>query len=345
MCYDFDRRIRIMKKFSMSSIGLLFLFSHNTLAQVDYSKCREFMHTGTGAMSYAPFDLQSNGRISPHQNVLSYSYDKSKKQDIIVYEIRRYESPTTSTPSSGRATQNAERVRVVIQRDEQGNIVEFIKDNDYQLSQADLDRQVRQLAEWSKQGMQIPFSRLSRSTVKFEIKNGQCVPIVSKSTVLVGPKINGRKSEMTHFNTNLCKDIDDFLKSNPEAASCFKKNLNDKISSIFDKYKNDNTQSQLSLGLGVPYGIGIGSHYGPSYYGPSLEQRLSYRSGNFPGTNDLIKERLRKLTGTSPVISAHMILQNCHQQGLFPFIEDAKIWEKTDGEAQTRSGATSTESR
>ena len=133
----------------------------------------------------------------------------------------------------------------------------------------------------------------------------------------------------TRFNTNLCKDIDQFLKQNPEAASCFKKGLNDKMTSIFRKYNSH----------AIPAGIDVGG-YGYGLHANSLEMQIN--KGRFMPTNPEKETKMRKSMGTSPVIIGHMILQNCYQRGLGSFIDDPKIWEKAVSSSEGGEGRPST---
>lgn len=339
--------------------------SLNTVHATDYSKCTNFLNpkgfSGSGGqgglgfsmMPYTPFSLQNDGTIKPHNDVISYKHDDEKMQDIIVYEMPSYDhiSPE-NLESSNPYKQRMRRLSVTIQRDDKGEIVEIL--NDQNISQSDIDRQVKmqrklyesttpeetrkRREEQSGGNFQLPFYAHSSTRIKFEIKNGQCVPVESKNTALVEPKKDGKTFETTNFNLNLCKDIDNFLNENPDAASCFKKNLNQQVSSIFNKYVGQNSQYPSPMpgfGMGGPIG---GFYGGYNAYGfGSLEQKMSL--GKFWGEEDA-KENMRKLTGSSPVITSHMILQNCYDIGLGSFIDDPKVWEKTGVQELPNAGET-----
>ncbi len=334
---------------------LLITLSLSSAHAADYSKCQDVInpHRGFGnggqgggfgfsMAPYLPFSLQKDGKIKPHDDVISYKYDDDKKQDTIVYEMPTYDFMTPEDlESSNPYKQKMRRVTVTIQRDDKGEITEI--KNDQNISQADIDKQVKMQREMHERNTseemrkqwkesfgddyQLPFYGHSSTTIKFEIKNGQCVPVKSVNTALVEPKKDGQTFDTTNYNLNLCKDIDNFLKKNPDAASCFKKDLNKEVSSIFDKYIDQKTQYPGQMG-----GFGMGGFMGGPYggYGSfglgSLEQQLNH--GKFWGNEDQ-KQNIRKTTGSSPVITSHMILQNCYNQGLGSFIDDPKIWEKT----------------
>ena len=344
------------------------MFSHHAMAEVDYTKCINFINpksamSGIGlgiglgiyGNKYVPYSLQIDGKIRPHRDVVSYNHDQSKNQEIIIYETPSY-SGGISLKGGGSKGFNSEnpykqqmrRAKVIIQRDSQGNIVEIV--NDQNPSQAEIDKQVKTQRQFYEEGtsesvraandswakkilghekFQPPFYRLSHSTIKFEIKNGQCVPLESKNTALTEPKKDGKKTETTNFNINLCKDIDDFLKKNPEAASCFKKDLNDKITSVFDKYLDNENRSYPYLGYS-----GAGNFFGgPGAYGiSSLEDKFDTLGVAKFSSNNSGK---LKAIGSSPVITGHVILQNCYSQGLGSFIDDPSIWEKTGVNQET----------
>ena len=48
-------------------------------------------------------------------------------------------------------------------------------------------------------------------------------------------------------------------------------------------------------------------------------------------------QKTRKLTGRSPIISGHMILQKCYNQGLGQFINDPEIWKDSKINSGTNS--------
>lgn len=356
-----------MKKTLYKSL-LVFTVCTSAAHAVDYTKCMEFINpkdpfssksvgnAGWGMMGiYRPFELLSDGKIKPNDDVISYDTIDDKNQEVIQYDM-----PTFGVISLNESDKknpfkhDTKRITVIIQRDDKGNIVEII--NDENVSQSDIDQQVKiQRAHWERntpeemkrpykrleeksgQKIQLPFSRYASSSVKFEVKNGQCVPVESKNKILIEPKKDGQTFETTNYNVNLCKDIDNFLTKNPEAASCFKKDLNKQITSIFERYKPKDQQFSSMVGPfggGIGYG-GVNSGFGMSFGFGSVEQMMS--QGMFWGDEDQ-KSAIRKTTGSSPIIAGHMILQNCYNQGLGTFIDDPSIWEEAGVKTQKSSG-------
>ncbi|MCY4643326.1 MAG: hypothetical protein OXB88_01785 [Bacteriovoracales bacterium] len=256
-------------------------------------------------MPNVPFTLKENGKVEPLSGVISYKYDKAKKQDVITYEAPFFDA--------SNATTRMKQVKAIIQRDDKGNIVEIR--NDQNLSSADLKKIHTQYQKVvSQRGQTLnspPFATLSHGIVKFEIKNNQCTPVESQNVYLTEPKVGGETTYTTNFYLNLCKDIQDFFQKNPEAESCFKNDLNQKMSSLFSQYQSTRVLS----------GVQGGGFPGP----PSLESLLYRDVGGFGPK----RKAHRKGLGMSPIISGHMILQQCLEQQLEPFLADDTIWQKT----------------
>ena len=343
-----------MNIFLKSTIALSLLYSTSIFANIDYSKCAEFLNPkpqyqglyGNTSRPYLPFELKPDGKVNPHKDVISYKNDKTKNQEVIVYEMPYFEFPSSEQSNlQNPFKQKMRRVSVRIQRDENGNISEIV--NDQNISQAEIDKQVKlqkdlylkntppeivkqhqQMSEQNGVEFHLPFQAMSHETTKFEIKNGQCVPLESKSSFLIEPKVGGNTHESNNFNTNLCKDINDFLSKNPEAAACFKKDLNQKMSSIFSKYSAPKTNN-LGMGMGMggyPWMGSLGGIYGFGMM-TRLDSHLLFNSGTAWGNDEQV-ENYRKMSGTSPVITGHMILQDCQTSGLTSFIEDTEIWKE-----------------
>lgn len=343
-----------------AAITTSIVFSTSSFANVDYSKCSEYLSPRTPfgggfASIYQPFQLESDGKITPHEDVISYNHDRTKNQEIIVYELPTYEFSTLDQNNMQNPyKQKMRRVTAIIQRNENGQITEIT--NDQNITQSEIDKQVKlqrdlylkntppevvkQHEEMYAQnglGSHLPFLRLDKQTTNFEIKNDQCVPVDSKNHFLIEPKADGSTYESKLFDINLCKDIDSFIEQNPEAAACFKKNLNEKISAIFQKYS---PPQPTMPGGGFPgMGMGLGGSFpGMGYMGYTgisggfgmmsrLDSQLLTNFGILQGNEEQV-DNFRKMTGSSPVITGHMILQECHTNGLTSFIDDEDIWEE-----------------
>ena len=102
--------------------------SHRVFANVDYSKCMNFIseaQTGFGhsvarGIQYLPFDLQTDGKLKIHDGVTSYNYDRRKKQDVISFDRAMIFGVGIALNGSQPKT------KITIQRDNKGNIVEII---------------------------------------------------------------------------------------------------------------------------------------------------------------------------------------------------------------------------
>ena len=135
---------------------------------------------------------------------------------------------------------------------------------------------------------------------RFQVKNGQCVPIDKKTIIIRFAKDTGKelKYEMTFQNLQLCKDIDNFLKTHPQAASCFNKDLNKKMLSVFEKHIKTS---------GVPDEARLFATSTPDF-DHSLESRLfSIRKDTLmaPGVSS------EKRFAISPIIEGHKMLEYC----------------------------------
>ena len=265
----------------------------------DYSKCKEFFSpSGLGNPS---FSMDKDGKITPHPYVISYESDDKNKEEHISY-VNDYNLA------------HSDLLKTTIKRDDKGDIIEITHANDY--TQENLDRMKKTLRRYSPNS---PFLAFSHSTIKLEIRNGECVPVKATAHNLIQPKVGGTTRPSSLYNTKLCKELDDFLKEHPEAEACFKDDLNDKVSKIFEPYKS--YQAVYGMGGGMsPHGLFTG------FFG-RLDSLLV--DDDFLNSNP----SSRKFTGRSPVISAHIILEDCRSQGLEPFIKDENLWKKAAAKA------------
>ena len=312
------------------------LFLLNNAVATDYSKCMNFLdprtsHAPPGSSYSAPnkilfFRLRDNGKVEPNSQVLSYTIDKNKKQEVVNSTLPAFALSMDLIREDIDPVKDIRSVKSIIQRDENGNIIEIRRD--LNLSSTDLKRiKNRQEKFWKQKNKANPnaknyyppvFSTLSHHVTKFEARNGQCVPVESQSLFLTEPKKNGKTATYTHFNLNLCKDIKDFFQKNPDAESCFRRDLNRKMTSIFSKYSSKYLHPAQKPS---------------SLY--SFSQSLERQIDKFA----YMRELGDKNRGKSPVIAGNMILQKCRDIGLGPFLNDPSIWKKTKTAPKQRGGA------
>lgn len=304
---------------------------------------------GGGPLGYLPFEIDDKGKITPHDDVKSYMASDNG-DETIMFEMPSFIPVSDPNKKTNPYKQNMRQVSVEIKRNGSGEIQEIVYDQNY--TQAELtamhaqlqefyqqskpEEQRKQNDEWAKQngqeGFQVPFFTQSATTVKFDIKNGQCVPMEVKNESLLEPKVDGSTYETTQMNTPLCKDIRDFLNENPEAAACMKSDLNKKMGDIFSKYTPEGfgmPGGSIGIGVGFPGG-GINGGYGMGgfgmpMWGMSIENYLMANQ-NPEWIPEGEREAYFARFGSSPVITGNMLYQQCIDNGLSPILEDESIW-------------------
>tara|TARA_B100001971_G_scaffold37960_1_gene33010 strand:+ start:54905 stop:56032 length:1128 start_codon:yes stop_codon:yes gene_type:complete len=353
----------------MQKILLLSLLLSSFAYSADYTKCAQYLNPsmnyledspsinpgigggfGTfGPLGYLPFEIDNTGKVTPHNDVVSYSQEENGNESI-TFEMPSFVPDNNPNKTGNPFKQKMRQVKVNIQRAENGDIQNIIYDES--LTQAEIDamqasartfyeqntpEEIRkQNEQWAKsaglESYQLPFYAQSKKTLSFEIKNGQCVPMELKNEALIEAKADGNTFETTQSNTALCKEIDEFLEQNPEAAACLKSDLNTKMADIFKKYIPNQSSGGWGYpgigGMGVGYGgMGFGGYggYGMPMYGMSLENYLMGSQSLEYIPEDQRDAYLARI-GSSPVITGNMLYQNCIDGGLGPIIEDESIW-------------------
>ena len=208
----------------------------------DYSKCAELFNNPleTGGdfyiirsgpfvpdrLRFIPFDLQKDGSIEVHEDLVVSR--ETRKIDGGTETTIRYASPPLDmleSLDSGkriRAMVNAHRAglsgdgdakpkpaKVVIKRDEDGNISEIIEelpDNKIDISTL--------------------YTSLLENRTTFETKNGQCVPI--RLSMVVRSTTGYTAESVTHF-TPLCRDFIELFEENPQLTHAISKQINDEV--------------------------------------------------------------------------------------------------------------------
>lgn|GEM_PF-4874732 len=330
---------------------------------MDYSKCRDFLtpkpsknNLGFRASpaGYLPFDIADDGSISPHGDVIRSEKSKDGRSHFISFEIRDDYAYLSKTDTDSEKRTNPHRVpmrkvTVEIERDDQGHISKIITDN--KLNKTELQKiqdnltkhQLANMNEHQLKNMenflqdeeyQAPFYQRTGANVSLRVQNGECVPIEQEERFLTEPKPEGLTKKRKLYNTELCHDIDEFLKEHPETAACFNPELNSKMAKIFKDYYPRPEMNEFGGGM---YGPGVGGH-GPGHSN-DLESKLG--SHSLRGKNSKMNQQLDIAIGRSPVISSQMILQDCYNMGLGSFIDDPTLWEAAG--AVSNSGNSSEE--
>ncbi len=163
--------------------------------------------------------------------------------------------------------------------------------------------------------------------ITFDIKNNKCIPVVAhKSTNFNGNDIKG-----TLFDTELCKKIEDYFDSNKNLNRCFDPKSKENLA--MKRLLERNGYNMRSIVQKVAPFTPVMNRY---MY--SIEQKIltgssevfDFRSSNTDKEN---KEMLGVLGG-SPLISGHMILNDCYDRGLKPLLLDDSVWTQVRNEVE-----------
>ena len=110
---------------------------------------------------------------------------------------------------SGDGDAKPKPAKVVIKRDEDGNISEIIEE----------------LPD-NKNDISTLYTSLLENRTTFEIKNGQCVPI--RLSMVVRSTTGYTAESVTHF-TPLCRDFIELFEENPQLTHAISKQINDEV--------------------------------------------------------------------------------------------------------------------
>ena len=338
-----------MNKFSQLILIGLFFGNGVFASEIDFSKCEKFFAVRTMA-PVVPFDFKGNGKMEIghlRQGKISYKHDPNKRQDIFNEQRRVVTLKFTEDLENGKITAdswlNAKKesqywrafdVKTVVQRDGKGNVLEIYKD----FPQEHIDHEIalrrdfynRRISanerRWQKKrgiGHNPEKYSVSRSTIRFEIINNQCVPMEAKDTFLLGSSKKKAKSfDITLFNTRLCKDILDFFDKYPKTKSCFDSGLNRKMGTIFEKYIGSDEANRVDE-------MKKGTRGGPSFWSPGIH--TIYAERGHLGLDTYVSSQIkRQHSNESSIFSAHEILRHCDRFGLSSIIRDKDIWKTNE---------------
>ena len=330
-------------------------------ASVDYEKCAEFLtpnqetwspHSafGTGYVSKVPFTLEKDGSINPNTGIISYEKDKENNTEVIVHEIPDYYNVGYGAPDeNGNFDIPKEKEKFVIKRNEQGHITSVTKsdmrsDKDLaEMRELQLSLYKRFTPEQTQKfhksakidlNQVVPFKHKKSAELSFNIKDGKCVPSKLEEKNLLEPKNDGESIKTTKYDVKLCKDISKFFNDNPEAKGCFKSDLNGKMKNLFSKYiDHEDAVSAHFKTFQNGYGGGGGINY--MHSSQSIESAIATSDVMNMGAEQSNKELHNKFqkvmrisAKTSPILTAHQLLQNCGQAGLDPILNDEDLWKE-----------------
>ncbi|MBC7711757.1 MAG: hypothetical protein H7177_00360 [Rhizobacter sp.] len=307
----------------------------------EYSEKNENIGKKTADSSYYPFELTADGKIKAHPTL---NYQMKDGKEIISSNSKEMDYST------------------IVTRNEKGEITEITSSynmkTDYDMSGYPTSQGIKTKPA--------AFKRTNESTTKLEIKNGKCIPTRSDSLNTLGDEA---KQEVT-FDAKLCRNVGQFFKKNPEAASCFDNSLMAKAQGIFDDYYKDNSdiygeakngqfgpRSPLKTklktkntgmygypGMGMMGGIGLGMGMGMP--GASTEQMLTTMGLSIDSIISA-PTQMQGMNGfgTSPVLQAMQLQAVCQgnsfgmgmsatQRG---FLTDESVWKNEA--SQTKSAA------
>lgn len=347
-----------MKKSAV--VTLLVLASLPSIAETDFSKCQDYLNppsmgAGVGMAGSRvwglPFTLEADGSLKVRDGVDLKVEDEGKTEKFS-YTVPGYDS------GNGFKTK-AFKYETVVKRDDKGNILsvfhgpeltnaslEEMSEQQYKLylestPKEEVEKNNEMLGGESKKYVP-PFTAFKGTNVEFETRNGSCVPMRTSQELLAEPKVDGKTASNTTLDTPLCRDINQFLEANPDAAACFKKDLNMRMSDIFNRHADRYADEMKELmdtfpkgtggygfgGMGMGMGSGGFGFGGMGFGGISLANQVF--TGNQPYAK-MVEEnqyyQTQRRFSHSPILSGHKIVQNCFDSGLESSITDDSIWE------------------
>ena len=131
---------------------------------------------------------------------------------------------------------------------------------------------------------------------QFEVRNGQCVMVRVRTDSTYGG---------ASATVDLCKDIHDFFNQHPEFSNCFNPRMNQKMKAILEE------------------------HIKPFNYYSSQTYHTRGSMGDVARAGRITIVR----SGQSPIISAHIFSQRCHDLKLSYFLNDPSLWDKENSSA------------
>lgn len=304
-----------------------------------------YSSTKTQDSSYFPFELTDDGKIKAHP---SLNYKSEDGKEIL-----------SSGDKSGMG------METVITRNDKGEISGVT--TKYKMKNGFGGIYGSGIGIGSQQAIaknSNSFERTNETNIKLEIKNGKCIP----SRVDTVNSLGDESRQDVNFDAKLCRNLAQFFKKNPEAASCFDKNLMESAQNIFNDYYKDNKdiygettprvfttpkpqRTRLKSEAAGSYGypgtgsVGFPGGWGMGMPGATTEQMLTPMTPSVDSILGAGKMPGLATTGfgTSPVVSAMQVLTLCQggaygQTVLHDVIYDESVW-KTEAPQESKAEA------
>ena len=313
----------------------------------DYSKCAELFNNplDTGGdfpiirsgpyvydrFRFVPFDLQKDGSIEVHEDlVVSRETRKVKGGTETTIHYKSPPLKVLESRDSGkriRAMVHAHRAglsgdgdtkskpaKVVIKRDEDGNISEIIEE----------------LPD-NKSHVSTLYTSVLENRTTFEIKNSQCAPI--RLSLVVKTTDGHKAKEITHF-TPVCRGFVELFKDNPGLSQALNEEINDEVIRIYDLLGSvfiENDLPHLITERMVNKYIKEARNSKGSGTSLTLQVVLSEWAARKLPLLEQIRLRI------FPIAVAGAVVASCDHAGLGPFIRDDSLWAK-DEDTKATSG-------
>lgn len=337
-------------------ISFIFFRVESVQSSVDYSKCMDLINGPMGQMTgyvpglgMLPIKLGSDGKIKTIGPDVNYKVEN--QQEIVEFNVPSFSYPTTDRVTGemimGKPVNR--KVSAIIERDEAGNLKQIRLENP--LTQAEINQQIelnratrdRFMSEEAKkaflemsgeENLPDPFLGHNNAQIfNFSVRNNTCVAEEALTEVLVEPKVGGKTTLVPTMNTELCRDLNQFFKNHPEAQACFNRQLNNRVDSIFSKYRGKYSSEEFTPAVG---GFGMGMGMAPGGYGMGMGGFGMIGGSPLVGSLYSLNSTL---AGSSSVINANRLIDLCQLQQLSPFFEDDTIWAEASNGSRVLPGA------
>ena len=319
-------------KFGIGLVAVL-LVCQNAFSKVDYSKCMKYLSGGGPSSLWdAGITLGNKGemklsRASDYQYFLNTDFPtwQEKNSKVTTIERARYSRPD-HLGQLIRAAEAGVSLEKLSEMDEKGkpgtkrdikHIVAFHKDASGNLLGIKYDvaiprsykERIRKLDLNQAREYGLHLVPLG-ATVKFDVKNGQCVPThfnLNYAESTSSSRLLFYKS-IVRTDTKSCRDLYVFFEENTNNGDWKKLAWNDRAIKKVSRILKDGGWEREPIGLGVP-----------------------------PSTGDKdLDERLFKGRGI-PLFLGHTRLEGCYKSGLKGVIQDDSIWKDENGSPKSNS--------
>lgn len=329
------------------------------------------MGVGLGAAGVYGFKIKEDGSIEKDDYADIKTKDGGKTQ-IITYKIPN--SPFMF-PSGTEVKSEDIEIKYTIKRDDKGRIIEIYDGGN--ATTAQLERFQKQQRDHYRENTpeeirkknneylggedkkyEPPFMAYKGRSITFDFKGDKCVPSGITSESYIEPKADGATLSNTQMDIELCRDVNEFLKANPEASACFRKDINDRMGMIFKKHAPKfNREAAAVMDYAGNFG-GMANYGGFGMMGLggfSTLNSLAYKTpamlvlgsdeSFLNGINDEGYVELKRRIGNTPIINGQRLLQSCFDYGVREIIEEESLWSSQRSRDQSASDTNSVQSR